>query len=91
MSTRTVHTFDVSDVRARLTWHGATYRAVRIERDDTDARWNTGLSVWVVRTTKKGTDYKRPNSYMWLTLTNSLDKVADGKELAAYVRELTSN
>lgn len=84
MTTTTVHTFSTDDPRARLTWFGQTFRAVRIERDD-----EHGLSVWVVRTTKRDADFRRLNSYMWLTLACSLDRFPDGHALAAYVRELT--
>lgn len=82
-STGIVYTFDLNDERARLTWNGRTYRAVRIERDDVH-----GLSVWLVRTTKKGADFMRLNSFMWLTLANSLDRDPAGAALAAYVREI---
>lgn len=30
------------------------------------------------------------DAHIWLTLTNSLDRFADGHALAAYVRELTN-
>lgn len=80
----TIHEFATDDQRARITWHGRTYRVVRIYLDHEGE-----LSVFVVRTTKKGADYKNGDG-LWLTLTYSLDKNGQGTELAAYIRELTA-
>lgn len=84
----TIHTFADNDPRARLTFSGQPYRAVRIDRDE-----NGELSVWVRRVTKAtGADFKSENSFMWLTLEHSLERfpASGGTDLAAYVREIAA-
>lgn len=83
MSLHTIHEFATDDPRARITWQGLAYRAACVYRD-TDG----SLSVYLIQVTKKGTDYKRSDNGNWLTLENSLDKRAEGAELATYVREI---
>lgn len=84
VTTSTLHTFAANDPQARLTWGGRKYRAVRIEGTDE----KTELSVWLVRVTERGTDFKATNSFVWLTLENSLERFPEGANLAAYVHQI---
>lgn len=85
MTLTTIYEFATDDWRARLTWNDAPYRAVNIQRDS-----DGDLSVWVVRVNKRtGADFRRPNSYMWLTLKESLERFG-GMDLALYVRDIVA-
>lgn len=88
MTTDVIHTFSADDSRARLTWDGATWRAIVIRRNPADGM----LSVDLVRQTKTGRDYaaSHPRGFVWMTLDNSLDRFDTGRVLAAYVREIAA-
>lgn len=87
MATEILHTFSETDPRARIDWQGWAMRAVCIRWDD-----EHGLSVDMIRVTATGRDFKRANSWLWLTLEHSLERfpgpLGEGKLFADYCRDL---